>query len=158
MAARQQCTPLAAAEKPSPLAHHPRVLNAVRHFLNANLNFENSAVLDRVVEELGNASTLDAAFCVPLRHKVLDYVGALKWAHFLHVGILSVCKNDGRLCGPSSWNVCAALTSLAEVYNLAVQDHIWEHVLANEADTFGGQDCAWKRCSRETTTFSAMCE
>jgi len=155
MAERQQCTPAHDAEKQSPLAHHPRALNAVRHFLNANLNFENSAVLDLVVEEIGKASTLDAAFYTPLRHKILDYVGALKWAHFLHVGILSVCKNDGRLCGPSSWNICAALTNVAEVYNLAVQDHIWEHVFANEAGTFGG---AWEHCSRETTTLSAMCE
>ncbi len=110
----------------------PRLAESCRRFLLANTTFESSTVLDVVMGEIEASPTIISAFRVPLRHKIVDYAGALKWLHFLAIGAPKIMEDDGGFSDHIRSD--DALLDIAEIYDLAAQDQIWDHCQDEDED------------------------
>lgn len=105
---------------------HPLLYEAASIFVQEHCNFESSAATKSCVNDLGEATSLQQAFAVPLRHKMLDMDSALYWVLFLQIGPARAAA-DGEAPPGEPFSAGEALNLIKAVYDNGVQTHILEH-------------------------------
>jgi len=109
----------------------PRLVNACRSFLRLNQVIESSALLDMVMEQLVDSTSLGEAFRLPLQHRILNYEGALRWVHFLVTATPKLLGNEeGEFNG--GLDPTTALAEIADIFDLAATEVLWDHCEVDE--------------------------
>ncbi len=103
--------------------------HAMRQFLEANTSFESSTAVELVMKEILCATSVLSAFQIPIQHKILDYNGALKWLHFIHIGVINICKDNIE-----TWDITRSLDYITEVYDIATQNNIWDYCIEETSE------------------------
>ncbi len=122
------------------LGAYPDLVESCCLFLNDNLCFESSTVLDQAIDAISKSVSLTDAFRVPFRYKILDYDAGLRWVHFLticgpKIMASSMSENgSGLSTDDRRLRVEEALVDLAEIFDLAVQDLLWECVCCADSE------------------------
>jgi hypothetical protein len=125
--------PREASTGPLRLADRPAFFNAIDNFVRANTNFESSVPLNAAIDELENATRLQDIFQQPLQRQLFSFEAALRWALFMAVAPDHAVK-EGDPEFTDSFSVQDAMVLITQVYDIAVQDHVWEHFEDDEED------------------------
>ena len=100
--------------------------------MRSNDQYGSSIPMNAALEEIGACTNLQIVFPIPLKHCLFGMDTALQWLLFLSLA-------PGRAIelgeepfpgnqGPSSeFSAATALNLIADVYDVGVQDNIWEH-------------------------------
>jgi len=88
----------------------PILLTAVDLFLSEHTGFESTEVHDLVQADIKEVGDLQEASLVPVRHKILNFDGALQWGFFLTVA-------SDRFGLPFSFDKYARV--IRDIYDLA---------------------------------------
>jgi hypothetical protein len=105
---------------------HPLMFAAVEKFIHEHSNFESSVAAQTCIAALGEATTLNEAFEVPLKQKLLSMEGALYWVLFLSAGP-DRAEADGDPAPSEAFSSREALALIAKVYDNGLQNHVLEH-------------------------------
>lgn len=115
-----------AAEDSPPLSACGLLYCAAESFIRDNAYFESSIPVNEALGELGRCATLEAAFAVPLQHKLFAMDTALLWLLFLRVAPgHAVEEGDKPFSAAAPFDAAEALSLLTQVYDLGVQDAVW---------------------------------
>jgi len=111
------------------LAAHPILSRAIEEFVRENANFESSLAINGAIDELNQSFDLQTVFATPLSHKLFPMDAALRWVLFLTLA-------PGRAVQEGDTEFSAevprflpedALNLLAGVYDVGVQEAVWNH-------------------------------
>jgi hypothetical protein len=109
------------------LASHEALFRAVEGFVNANRNFESTILVETAIDDIGKSTTLQGAFMVPLQRQLFNMDSALRWILFLTVAPERAEKEGDAPFAPGSFSSQEALGLVTQVYDLGVQETVWEH-------------------------------
>lgn len=135
--------PLALARQKSVtpgLAAHEALFHAIDGFIRANCNFESSVPVNAAIDEIGKSATLQGAFTTPLQHQLFNMDSALRWVLFLAVAPERAEKEGDAPFAPGSFSSQDALTLISQVYDIGVQETVWEHFEPEEEDDVEADD------------------
>ena len=130
------------------LSGHEVLFGAVEGFLSANCNFESSVPVKAALEELGKSTTLEEAFMTPLQRQLFGMDSALRWVLFLTVAPGRAEKEGDAAFAAGNFSPQGALTLVSQVYDIGVQEAVWDHFEGDEdedddeddEDSEGGED------------------
>ncbi len=126
---------VAAPRATGALIEHAALFRAIENFIRANSNFESSIPINAAVDELGKSADLTTTFSIPLQHKLLTMEGALQWVLFLSVAPdRAVQEGDAPFSPEAPFSSAQALALLAGVYDVGVQEAVWEHFALDDED------------------------
>jgi hypothetical protein len=121
----------AGASDPEPtgaLAEHEVLFCAAESFIRGNATFESSVPINAAVDEAGQCADLGALFAIPLQHKLFAMDTALRWVLFLSVAPgRAVQEGDALFSAQAPFSAQEALALLAVVYDVGVQEAVWEY-------------------------------
>jgi len=123
----------AAPLAPPPPAGPVLFLDAMQSFLQENSGFESSVAIEAMINEIRGAQSLDQAFLTPLRHKMLNFEGALKWAFLLHHGQKRAVEDDIPFPG-GPLDLSKAYEGISQVYDIALLGALWDHFEGESSD------------------------
>jgi hypothetical protein len=129
--------PRAAPKAATRMSGWPSTVKAIDCFLKAHSGFESSVAHNAVLKDINECGTLNEAFLVPLRHKMINMESSLKFVLFLRL-VTSKPIDDAEPEFPpaAKFSTESALDALVQLYDLAVQDSVWAHV----DDALGGDE------------------
>ena len=110
-------------------------IDAMEEFLRhpSNAIFGSTAAFTAAIAEIESAENLDKIFLVPLRHKILDFGGVLRWAYFLYHGqIRAADEGAGFQGGPLS--LPKAFEAISQVLDIDTQENVLEHFEDSEEE------------------------
>jgi hypothetical protein len=115
-------------EETSTLGRTTSLIGAMGRFCAEHTHFESSIAGERVLDELAAATDVNHAALVPLRHKIFDFDTALRWGFFLSQALPHLALDGPRMIGGPNLDFDVGLyhNSLASVYDLAVQNAVWD--------------------------------
>lgn len=116
-----------------PLGERPALQAAVESFVEANSNFESTAVEEALLKELAEATALQAVFETALRHRAFDMRTALLWALFLEHAP-SLAEEEGDPPFAAAFDAGAALRQIGEVYDRGLSEAVATHFGEEEED------------------------
>lgn len=99
------------------------LLEALDRYCSIHLNFESSALGELVREDMGQATDINAAALVPLRHKILSFDDAVKWGLYLMLAVPHCLEKDNARLG-ADFDIVAFNQKLVAVYDIAVKDQL----------------------------------
>ena len=112
------------------------LLVGVESFIRSNANFESSVPINTALEEMKACTNVQQLFTIPLRHQLISMDAALHWALFLEV-ICGSQNSEVQSRTGTAWTNFAvkdALALMCEVYDVGVQEAVWDHFEAVEDD------------------------
>lgn len=122
--------PPAARTQPNALATpdaYESLFHAIDGFIRANCNFESSVPVNAAITEIGTSESLQDAFMIPLQRQLFNLDAALRWVLFLTIAPERAEKEGDAPFAPGSFSCQEALTLVSQVYDIGVQESIWEH-------------------------------
>jgi len=134
-----------AAAPATPLRDHEELTLAIESFLRENTNFESSIPVNGALDAIAPLTTLQEVFTLPLQRQLLGLEGALKWALFLSLaGARAVDAGDAPYSAAAPFSAAAALTLIAQVYDLGVSEvvdaHFEDSDYESESESESGSD------------------
>jgi hypothetical protein len=121
------------AKKLVKLAEMPILTHAIESFIQDNTNSESSIPINDAIEDMSQCTDLMAVFTAPLQRQLLDLDGALHWILFLSQAPARAIA-DGDAAFPEPLPVADALALAVRVYDIGVQNAVWEHFEADDDD------------------------
>lgn len=118
----------------SGLAAHKNLFHAIDGFIRANCNFESSIPINAAIDEIGESVTLQDVFTAPLQRQLFNMDSALRWVLFLTVAPERVEKEGDTPFAPGSFSSQEALTLVSQIYDIGVQETVWEHFESEDED------------------------
>lgn len=116
------------------LEEQSTLMVGVDSFVRSNANFESSIPIDSALEEMKACTGAQQLFTIPLRHQLFSMDAALHWALFLE----AICGGaDAQPRTGTAWTDFSAKDALAllcTVYDVGVQEAIWDHFESVEDD------------------------
>lgn len=113
---------------------HEMLFHAIEGFIRANSNFESSVPVNAAIDEIGNSMSLQEAFTIPLQRQLFNLDSALRWVLFLTIAPERAEKEGDAPFAPGSFSSQEALTLISQVYDIGVQDAVWEHFEDEDED------------------------
>lgn len=113
--------------KKSILSSHERLFGAVDGFIRSNCNFESSVPVNAAIDAIGSATSLQDVFAAPLQRQLFNMDSSLRWALFLTVAPERAENEGDAPFAPESFSSQEALTLVSQVYDIGVQESVWEH-------------------------------
>jgi len=136
--AQKKCRARSADEAPlasSPeLATHEMLFHAIEGFIRSNSNFESSVPVNAAIDEIGKSMSLQEAFTIPLQRQLFNLDSALRWILFLTIAPERAEKEGDASFAPGSFSSQDSLTLISQVYDIGVQDAVWEHFEDEDED------------------------
>jgi hypothetical protein len=129
--------PPAARTQPNALASpdaYESLFHAIDGFIRANCNFESSVPVNAAITEIGTSESLQDAFMIPLQRQLFNLDAALRWVLFLTIAPERAEKEGDSPFAPGSFSCQDALTLVSQVYDIGVQESIWEHFEDDDED------------------------
>ena len=125
-------TTAASATKLSKLSEHQVLFGAIENFVRSNDQYGSSIPMNAALEEIGACTDLQIVFPIPLKHCLFGMETALQWLLFLSLAPgRAVELGDepfpGNQSPSSEFSANLAINLIADVYDVSVQDNIWEH-------------------------------
>ena len=125
-------------EAPPAVAHTPpnalatpdayeSLFHAIDGFIRANCNFESSVPVNAAITEIGTSASLQDAFMIPLQRQLFNLDSALRWVLFLTIAPERAEKEGDAPFAPGSFSCQEALALVSQVYDIGVQESVWEH-------------------------------
>lgn len=110
------------------IADHENLFIAIENFVRGNSNFESSIPVNAALEEIGKLTNLQEAFAIPLARQVFAMDAALRWVLFLTVApARAEAMGDEPFPASKLLFAQAALEMVSGVYDIGLQETIWEH-------------------------------
>lgn len=126
------------------LADHAILNRAVESFIRDHCCFESMVAINEAIDDIGKCVDVQSAFAVPLRHKLFSMDAALRWVLFLAMAPdRAVQEGDSPFSNDTEFSTQTALDLVATVYDLGVQETVWDHFEPDEEgedDEEGGDD------------------
>jgi hypothetical protein len=122
--------PPAVCTQPNSLASpdaYESLFHAIDGFIRANCNFESSVPVNAAITEIGTSESLQDAFMIPLQRQLFNLDAALRWVLFLTIAPERAEKEGDAPFAPGSFSCQEALALVSQVYDIGVQESIWEH-------------------------------
>ena len=113
------------------IASYEVLMGAIEGFVRTNANFESSIPVDAALEEIGSCTSLQDAFAVPLQRQLFGMDAALRLVLFLTLAPERGAEEGGA---PAAFAATEALSLVAQVYDIGVQDTVWEHFDVDDDD------------------------
>ena len=113
------------AKEPT-LKDRPNLFNAIDSFIRANTNFESSVPVNAVIDDMDKCTRLQEIFQSPLQRQLFNMDAALRWALFMRCAPKRALE-EGDPAYTDRFDVEAAIDLIAQVYDIGVQEHVWEH-------------------------------
>jgi len=129
--------PPAARTQPNALATpdaYESLFHAIDGFIRANCNFESSVPVNAAITEIGTSESLQDAFMIPLQRQLFNLDAALRWVLFLTIAPERAEKEGDAPFAPGSFSCQEALALVSQVYDIGVQESIWEHFEEDDDD------------------------
>ncbi len=124
---------------PPTLAAHELLCAAAEEFMHSNSTFESSVAVGAAFDDFCQCGSVQAAFAVPLQHKIFSLDAALRWILFLSLAPARAAEEgDAPLSAP--FDAAAALALVAAVYDSGVQAAVWDHFEPDESDDESDED------------------
>jgi hypothetical protein len=121
------------------LREHVALYGATENFIRGNSNFESAHPINAVVDAVAACTNFATLFATPLQHKLFTMESALRWVLFLNMAPARAAQEDDCSFSPEApFNAGEALTLLAGVYDIGVQEVVWELFEAEEEDEEDG--------------------
>jgi hypothetical protein len=112
---------------PDLAAAHEHLFHAIDGFIRANCNFESSVPVNAAIDDIGKSTSLQEAFTTPLQRQLFNMDSALRWVLFLAVAPERAEKEGDAPFAPGSFSSQEALALVSQVYDIGVQETVWEH-------------------------------
>jgi hypothetical protein len=121
--------------KEGPLAEHEVLYAAVGDFLEDNSSFGSTAAIDAALADLGACTGYQAAFAVPVQHKLFPFDGALAWLFFLrNAPPRAVKEGDAPFSPGAPFDLGQALDLLAQVYDISADELVGRYFGERDAE------------------------
>lgn len=126
------------------MVSRPTMVKAIGNFLKAHSGFESTVAHDAVISDIEEATTLNEVFLVPLQHKLINMESALKFVLFLWLASSKpIDDSEPAYSSDAAFSTESALEALEGIYDLGIQDAVWDHVEeAREGDGEGDEEKA----------------
>jgi hypothetical protein len=128
------------AMPPQELVSHEALFHAIEGFVRSNCNFESSVPIEAALDEIGQSITLQDTFTIPLQRQLFNMDSALRWVLFLTIAPDRAEKEGDALFAPGSFSSQEALALISQVYDIGVQDAVWEHFEEDDEDDEDEED------------------
>jgi hypothetical protein len=106
---------------------HEVLFAAIEGFTRGNCNFESSIPVNLAVEEMGKCTSIKEVFAIPLQRQLFSMDSALRWTFFLNIAPPRAEKEGDSPFADDGFSSNDAFTLISQVYDIGVQDAIWEH-------------------------------
>lgn len=123
----------------SQIADRVELFHAIDGFVRGNCNFESSIPVNIAIEDIGKCGSLQAAFMIPLQRQLFNMEAALRWALFLVVAPEGAEK-EGDEPFDEEFSSQDALLLIAQVYDIGVQEMVWDHFEPDDEDEDEDED------------------
>ncbi len=120
------------------MAEYEDLCLAVEKFIRANCNIESSVPIAATMDDIAQARTLQDVFMAPIQHQLFGMDAALRWVLFLSVA--SEEDENGNLPYGKRFSCRTAMSTVAQVYDIGVQDAVWEHFEDDEDEDDEDED------------------
>lgn len=100
----------------------PLFTRAVKEFLHKNVTFESSKAIDDAMADIVRSVRLNEVFIVPMRHKILNMDGCLRFMLFLHVAGAEPIEDEATFSGDTKFSAATALKDIASCFDEGIQD------------------------------------
>jgi hypothetical protein len=122
------------------LAAHEILFGAIDGFVHSNCNFESSVPVDAAIDEIGKSLNLQDTFATPLRRQLFSMDSALRWVLFLAVAPERAEREGDAPFAPGSFSSPDALALVSQVYDIGVQEAVWDYFDADEGADEGDDE------------------
>ena len=109
------------------LAAHEILFGAIDGFVRSNCNFESSVPVNAAIDEIGKSLNLQDTFAIPLQRQLFSMDSALRWVLFLAVAPERAEREGDAPFAPGSFSSPDALALVSQVYDIGVQEAVWEY-------------------------------
>jgi hypothetical protein len=116
------------------LAEQEALFRAISSYVRSNTNFESSIPTDAAIEEIGNCLTLGEAFRIPLQRQIFSMDSALRWVLFLGAAPTRAEEEGDQPLTGKAFSPAEALDLITQVYDLGMQEAVWDHFEVDEDD------------------------
>lgn len=134
----------AAAAKPvlTALSAHAALYDAVESFVRVNCHVESSILINAALADLGLCRDLNELFSTPIRRQLFSMSVAQNWVLFLRNAPARAAQEDGGapFSDASPFDTVEAMTLLESVYDIGVQEAVWDHFEEDDEDEDGDED------------------
>lgn len=110
------------------------LFHAIDGFVRANCNFESSVPVNTAIDEIGKSVTLQEVFMIPLQRQLFNMDSALRWVLFLTVAPEHAEQEGDEPYTADTFSSEQALTLISQVYDIGVQEAVWEHFDVDEEE------------------------
>ncbi len=100
----------------------PLFTRAVKEFLHKNAAFESSKAIDDAMADIVRSVRLNEVFIVPMRHKILNMDGCLRFMLFLHVAAAEPIEDEAAFSGDTKFSAATALKEISSCFDEGIQD------------------------------------
>lgn len=104
----------------------PLFTKAVLQFLRRTTVFESSIPIDEAMLEISKAVKLNEVFLIPMRHKILNMDGCLRFALFLFVLGSKPIEEEAPFTGSAKFAVATAMKAIDACFDEGIQGAVWD--------------------------------
>jgi hypothetical protein len=122
------------------LADCPAFHAAIEEFVRANNHFDSSYPVNAALEEMAKCHSFAEVFALPLQHKLFTMEVALHWALFLKLAPDRAAEEGDTSTLAGNFSADDAFDKIASIYDIGVQNAVWEHFEADDDDDEDAED------------------
>jgi hypothetical protein len=100
----------------------PIFTRAVKEFLHKNVTFESSKAVEDAMADVIRCTKMNEVFVVPMRHKILNMDGCLRFMLFLHHVSEDPIEDEAGFSGDSKFSAEAAIKEVRTCFDEGIQD------------------------------------
>lgn len=117
------------------VSKYEALFHAVEGFVRANCNFESSIPVNAAVDEIAQATSLQAVFSIPLQRQLFNMDAAIRWTFFLSVAPERAVEEGDEAATPlGSFSAQEAFTLISQIYDIGTQENVWVHFEWDDED------------------------